>query len=663
MKTDNKSTYWFWGEAKEIACKLEKTRNGWLTYGMNPVYQAWVRNMIAYYSTMLKANTWDSALVMGGEQGELVEMSVPQARSLVRQVVGLVTKQRLAFTTTADSKGSDIVETGRLGQALAAQIVTEHAMDAKADLLAETAAVYGASWLHVPWRSDRGEPFIPDVKEGEQEDGFEDHRILYNGDLEFQVCSPFDVIYDYRVEDWENQSWCEVRTIKNRWDLISQFPEMKQQLIEVPSLRKQSPLWSYQQEQCDENDSIYCYTAYHKPTPALPKGRMVVYCTNECILYDDINPYCCIPVEICMPERLHGVCLGYPILTNLLPLQEMMDHSFSAIATNQSAHAVQNVTAPRGSAISVEEIGGMNFINFTPQNVPGGGKPEALQLTKSSPETFQFIPLLLGHMQQMSNMNSAVRGEPPQGVKAGVAIATLTANALEFLNPFQKAWSVCIERSMNIALNNYKRFGHLPHTLKMQDRNGMSFQKTFVSADIESVKGIKFTMSNPMMSTIAGRSEIAEKLLGQGMLKNPQQYFSVLDGAPPSEMFQDELSENDLVKDENETLMEGQPVMALSVDDHAAHIRSHASLLNKSSVRMENNKVQAILNHLMEHHQLAQTTDPFLTAMVRTGKMPQMQQPPAGGENPQGGGGGEQMQNQPAKPAKPAEEDGLGRPM
>lgn len=658
--SSQKDKYWFWGDAKDIAVKLEKIRNGWLTYGMNPVYQAWVRNMIAYYSTLLKANTWDSALVMSGEQGELVEMNVPQARSLIRQIVGLVCKQRLAFTTTADSKGTDIVEAGRMGVALAAQIVTDHELDAKADMLAESAAVYGAAWLHVPWRSDRGEAFVPDVVEGGEESGDADHRILYNGDLEFQVCTPFDIVYDYRVEDWANQPWCEVRTIKNRWDLIAQFPEMEKELINVPSLRKQTPLWSYQQEQCDENDSIYVFTAYHKPTPALPKGRMVVYANSDCILYDDINPYGKIPVECCMPERMHGVCLGYPIFTNLLPLQEMMDHSFSAIATNQSAHAIQNITAPRGSGISVEDIGGMNFISFTPQNVPGGGKPEALQLTKSSPETFQFIPLILGHMQQMSNMNSAVRGEPPAGVKAGVAIATLTANALEFLNPFQKAWSVCIERAMKLAVENYKTFGHLPHTLKMQDRNGMSFTKEFTNKDISPIKGVKFTISNPMMSTIAGRSEIAEKLLPTGLIKNAQQYFSILDGAPVSQLYESELSENDLVHDENETLMEGGAVKALSIDDHAAHIRDHGSLLNKSSVRMENSKVEAILAHLMEHVQLSQTTDPMLTAMVRTGKMPQQPMAPMGGA-PQGAG--EPMQNKPAQAAKPAEKDGLGRPI
>ena len=136
--------YWFWGEAKDIASNLEKRRAQWTQYGMNPVYQAWCRNMVSYYSSLLKANAWDSSLVTSGEQGELVEMMVPQARSMIRQLVGLVTKNRLAFSAITDTKGRDIIESARLGNALAAQIVTEHDLDGRADLLAEIAAVYGA---------------------------------------------------------------------------------------------------------------------------------------------------------------------------------------------------------------------------------------------------------------------------------------------------------------------------------------------------------------------------------------------------------------------------------------------------------------------------------------------------------------------------------------
>ena len=92
------------------------------------------------------------------------------------------------------------------------------------------------------------------------------------------------------------------------------------------------------------------------------------------------------------------------MLSNLLPSQEMFDHEASCIATNHSAFGVQNVTVPSAD-ISVQELYGMNLISYTPnKEAPASGKPEALQLTADSPNSFKFMQDLLGNMQQMSNI-------------------------------------------------------------------------------------------------------------------------------------------------------------------------------------------------------------------------------------------------------------------
>ena len=83
-------------------------------------------------------------------------------------------------------------------------------------------------------------------------------------------------------------------------------------------------------------------------------------------------------------------------------------------------------------------------------------------------------------------------------------------------------------------------------------------------------------------------------------------------------------------------------------------------------VRMQNDKIGVILQHIQEHIQLAQTTDPMLMAMALTGQMPQggppmpMGPPPGGPPGPGGApGGAEAMQAGPGG-AKPTP-DPLGR--
>ena len=660
--TQSLGKYWWQQEAKVIASYLDQMRKSWQTYGSNPIYQAWVRNMISYNSAILEPTAWDTQLSYAGSQGELIKMVVPQARSLIRQMVSLVTKQPLSFQASAESKDSDVVADARLGNSLLKQVVKDCNLDIIGDRVAEQAGVFGMGFTHVAWRTDKGDPYATN---GES--------ILYSGKIDISSRSVFDLTYDANIEKWEDQDWCEVKTIKNRWTMVAQFPQLADEIRKLPSIKKMSATWTYEQSTFSQDDLIHVFEAYHRPTPALPNGRLVVFGSCDCIFYDGDNLYGTIPVEPMIPEAIYGMQYGYPFLTNLLGCQEMLDHSFSAIASNQSAFAVQNIIAPRGSGLTLQDVGGMNWISYTPQNIPSGGKPESLQLCHSSPETFKFISELRSHMMEISNVNSALRGSPPPGVTAGTALATLTTNALEFMSAFSKSYITCMTKTMETSLLVHKRFVKIPHNITTTNKKGVSSTQEYTSEDLQRLKSVTAQVVNPMMQTLAGRSEVAEKLMAQGFIKNTQEYLSIIEGSPMQELYETELSENDLIHAENEALTESKQVVALMTDDHACHIRKHSTLLNDPVVRLQNQTVGNILNHIMEHLDLDKNGDPYLKAMVRTGKEPQNMAPPPPPMAPppqadvsmkkndeQQQAVGAQPESKAAKPANPAQ-DLLGR--
>lgn len=662
MVKTSKDEYWLKKSPEEVADRLQTNTEYHSAWYGHSVYQAWVRNHIIYYSNIIEPDDWATSLIFDGEQGELVRMQVPQARSLVRQLVSIITKAKLSFNSIAETKGTDVINAVRLGNALSNHIVRDQTLDLKSQTSFERSLVQGLSFMKASWRTDRGEPYAGDSGKG---------AIKYTGDIEITTHSPYDVRYDSNIhlDDWKNIPWVEVRTIKNRWDLIAQHPDLKDEILSVPTLSEMKSSAIDDVQRINQDDLISVFELYVRPSPAIPKGRMMMYSSADTIYHDGDNLYETIPIEPMCPEPMDGIGFGYPFLSNLLPAQEMLDHSFSAIATNQSSLAISNVAIPRGAGVSVNEINGMNFISFTPQNVPGGGKPEVLNLAKTSPETFKFVDLLKAHMLELSNINGALRGSPPPGVTSGVAIATLTTNALEFLDSAAKAYNTCLEKIMYHAINAYRIFATVEHTVEITGKNDKISIQKFKGDDLKSIKRIKLTIANPLMQTMAGRSDIAEKLVQSGLIKDIQQYVSVIDGSPLKELYEDELSENDLVKDENEALLKDEQVIALSTDDHAMHIRKHAALLNDPKVRVDNDMVASILDHIMEHYKLSGETDPGLTAMVRTGRSagpmdpPQgvdiKQPPPSGGQAPGGelppvpGASNEQNMPEPigAKPA------------
>jgi hypothetical protein len=642
--------YWLHEDGATVANYLLDYHSKWDVWNNSPFKQAWVRNFLAYYSPVINTVSWDTSLVFEGVQGELTRMYTPKARTLIRQLVSLTTKQRLAVQASAQVSGTDVIQEVKLANALSDQIIQNQRLDVKIDQLVEGALVCGNWFLKTCWRTDMGQPYTRD----------ENGTLIFTGGVEITANSVFDVYYDITYPHWDQITWAECRTIKNKWDLIAQHPELEKEILALaPISEARGPNTWFERTLVDE-DSVFVYEFYARPSPSLPKGRMVFYSDDKTIYYDGDNEYEGIPIEPMTPEMVMSCGLGYPIFSNIIASQEMFDNSLSAIATNQGQFAVQSVAVARGANINVQELNGMRFVSYTPQNVSGGGKPEALQLTQSSPETFKFIDVLNDIMNDLSGVNGALRGAPPPGVTSGTAIATLSANALEFTQSISKAFQQCFEKTMKHAITCYQKFAKLPQTVELKGKNNQVSHQDFVGDQIKNISGIKFITANPLMQTISGRLEIAEKLMAMPKDLWPS-YVSILEGRPLSEIYKTELSSEDLIQMEDEQLMKGIDVPALATDDHAAHIVSHAGLMNDPAIRMNGPTIGTILAHIEQHKQLAQTTDPFLLGIIRTGKIPDMPPPsaPMGrGAPPTPGGLPANNTNQAAEPAQ----DALNRP-
>lgn len=629
---------------------MARIHNEWGIYSTSPFRTAWVRNTLAYYSPVLHPGSWDTSLIFEGLQGELVRMYTPQARTMTRQMVTLVTKNPLSLKAMAEVMNNNIMDTMKLGNAVAAQIVETQRLDHKKKQLTECAIVAGIAFMYTRMRTDRGdkEPILD-----------EDGAVVYDGAIDMTVHTPFDVYYDSTIPVWDDVPWVEVRTVKSRWDLIAQHPELTDEILALPSMATVSGVRTWFERITQNEDMVFCYELYVRPCAAIPKGRMIMYSGEKCIYYDGHNEYGCIPVEPMIPEQVMGSTLGYPQFTNLMACQEMFDNSISAQATNLSSFAVQNIAVPRSANVNVQEIGGMRFTFYTPQNIPGGGKPESMNLMSSSPENYKFADFMENQMMKMINLNGALRGAPPSGASSGVAIATLSANAIEFTTSLQEAMNDCLSRSIKHALNCLVTFGAATERyVMMSGTNNQLISKPYVGDDLKSVAGIRIAMQNPLMQTIAGRLEISEKLL-----QMPRDlwgdYVSILEGQPLANLTKDELSEDDLIEAENEEMSKGNQVPSLITDDHAKHIKKHAAALNDPRIRLQGQFNQVFLEHIQEHYRLAMEQDPMLTAMIRTGKMPegglQPTQPPMPGE-----GGAAQVEDMPALPTAEPADDLLG---
>jgi hypothetical protein len=622
--------------AKEIMSRVASFQNivGTNSEGMSSV---WNRNLNYYYSSIFYGTGGASGLEFSGSQGELVKMLVPQARALNQQFLSITTKTKLNFEPQAESGDSLTVSNTRIAKALCDQTARKEKLDLSSYRMAEQSSVLGAAYLKPGWNLMRGKKIAVSPKNG---------AIIRTGDSDIENLSVYDVMFDLAVEDFYKLNDCIVRVVRNRWDLIAQNPQLEERLKTIPSINKGTDFNFFWQESFS-HDLIYVYEWYHKSTPALPDGRMMALCDDQTILFDDENPYkndqqdAYIPVAQMKPEGIAGTGFGYPFFSNILPMQEMMDMCFSAAATNNAATAVQTILNPIGNGINVVDIGGMKFVNYKPMTEAGGGKPETLQMTKTAPETYKFCDMLRSYMMEVYNISGAMRGTPPPGVVSGTAIATLTTNSLEFSQNFSKSYIDAIETCMTYNMWNYKTFATAPMIVSIAGPNNTAIAKQFTNKDISPIRRVTCRMANPLMATSAGKFEIANQLLQQGMIKDPETYWRILEGAPIETLYDAQYSQQELIERENDMMRTNGNPQVLITDNHAKHVVAHLGLIDDPEIRDNGQMTGIVLQHVLEHVNKAreQAADPILSSIVQTGKLPppQMMMPMGGPPPPPGG--------------------------
>lgn len=604
-------------------------------YSDRGMANVWNRNLEIYFK-----NATCDVLDFVGDAGELVSMSVPQARSLTRQTISIICKQKLNFKALSRASDYASMANGKIAEALTNQLVKTQKLDSKKLLISEHSYVLGQAFWHLEWDAEAGENVSTP---GQQQSAIPQKT----GDVKISVLTPQYVFYDWNSPSWEDLSYVVVAERVNRYDLMSLHPELEKEILQLPKFNRKmnssvsGNMFGTSSESI--NDLVLIYKYYHKPTPACPFGRMMILASDACVFYDGSNPYECLPVIPVIPEKMPDYLLGYPQFSNLAPMQEMLDHNFSVIASNQSAFGVQTVLNPRGSNIDITNIEGLQWVDYTPQTIDGGGKPEALQLTRTAPELIEMIPQYKNQMAEIANISGALRGTPPAGITAGNALATLTANSIEFLTSFSQTLYSSIEEMMTLSVKYYRMFGAETQIVAMADGK-TNYVQEFKNSDLASFERVTLDITNPTMATYGGRQNDVEQLLAAGLIQDLGTYFRVKEGAPVSATYETVLDESNLIQKENDDLLEGVECPVLFTDNHQMHIAHHKSLLNNPEIRRNGQMVQLILAHIEQHNQLMMQQMP-----------PMPQGPQSGNVNSTSGESPTQSPQgtAPAQPAKP----------
>jgi hypothetical protein len=188
---------------------------------------------------------------------------------------------------------------------------------------------------------------------------------------------------------------------------------------------------------------------------------------------------------------------------------------------------------------------------------------------------------------------------------------------LQFISGLQQSYVELIEDVGTSLIDMLKDFASVPKVAMIAGKSNKAFlEETFTGDDLSQVNRVIVDVGNPLARTTAGKVQLAENLIQYGIIKDPTQYFTVLNTGNLEVL--DEYQQNELllIRAENEKLAQGETVAALAIDQHIIHIKEHKGVLADPDLRQDPTLVQQTLSHINEHIQFLRTVDPALLSII-----------------------------------------------
>lgn len=591
MTNAKNKEYWANVSAKEISDNImEKVDNYYEYLSLSGRMDLYRRSWGQYFRSRLSGGKMNWT----GQQGELTSLSINHYANLLKHLETMTTQQRAAFEPRATNSDVKSQQQVILAGGLLDYYMREKKLERDIKEGVKIALIFGEGFVRAEWDATEGDIY------GQSETG----APIYQGDMKYTTYMPLDVIRDFTKTSAGKDDWFILRSFENKYDLAAKFPDLEDDILndstDMLELARTTTLNVLNQI---ESDNVAMYTLLHKPTPAMPQGRFTTVLDNGTVMQDGPIPYSEAHVYRIAPDEEVGTIFGTTVGFDILPLQEAVDMLYSTAITNQATFGVQNILIPKGHDLSTSQIaGGLNIMEYDPKV----GKPEALNLTQTPAEIFNYMKDLEKLMETLSGVNSVARGNPEASLKSGAALALVQSQAIQFSMGLQQSYAALVEDLGTGTINILKTYASVPRVAAIAGKSNRPMMKSFKGADLDQINRVTVDMGNPMTRTTAGKVNLAEQMLNFNMIENSDQYIQVVTTGRLEPIIEGKQAQLLLIKGENEGLADGVPQRALITDNHAKHILEHTTVLANPEIRQDPNNpiITATLAHIQEHMNL-----------------------------------------------------------
>jgi len=149
-----------------------------------------------------------------------------------------------------------------------------------------------------------------------------------------------------------------------------------------------------------------------------------------------------------------------------------------------------------------------------------------------------------------------------------------------------------------------KKHVNSPRVINVVGKYKKRYLVNFSQDTLENIGRVNIVLGNQLTKSLAGRMELADKLLQYGLVASREELLTLLETGQFEMLTNPVEAELNLVHAENEWMMEGKgmPDVPLT-DNHMFHIKTHVALLADPMMRFDESIMQVTLAHVSDHIQ------------------------------------------------------------
>lgn len=524
-----------------------------------------------------------------------VRLTSNQVLPGVQAYIAMLTKTKPIITATPDSGSDRDLKAAQMGDALFDHWWFDLHLKAKLqEALLWSVLCSGGYWL-IRWDAQAGKSmtFLVDpqgqpilnqeladiyrntLTEEAEQAGEDPSQIIkmftrtyYMGDIDVCVKGEPHVFRDPAATSFEEAEWAIVEEFLSPDELQSRYKVKLQPDSVAPDYEVPLPFTNVASAPEKVVKKVYC--GYFKPTPALPKGRYVVFTENpNKILYDGPwpFPFTDLPLVRFSGPRVPGSSVDEALVTHARPYQKLINAILSKVVEHVYLTIRPQMIAPVGSLRQrlTNEPGAV----FEFQPMGGGGQalvPQWREMPNLPPYVFTFLDNIQARLDRLFNLQMVNQGTPPPNVEAGIAIDLLQEAATDQVAPIIQQMEDSLARAGNLMAKLAQKYYTEPRLLKVIGAGGTAKARQFMNSDLEGGFSFHAEAGSGLPRTRAGRQARIESLASMGVLQ-PSQMWKYLDMGDLKGLAQQLATDEEQAERESEFLKQGRPLNVIELNN------------------------------------------------------------------------------------------------